>query len=137
MTGAQTNAIAERALAQIGTRFRLHGRTPHVALDCVGLVAVAIGDLRGTSEIPSGYRIRGTYDARVRAFFRPTAFVELPPDAACEAGDILLLGVDSRQQHLAVVAPHGWVHAHAGLRRVVLSPPEADRAILQHWRFGG
>ena len=42
MSSCSGGDAAERALAQIGTPFRLHGRTAGVALDCVGLAAHAV-----------------------------------------------------------------------------------------------
>ncbi|NCU12457.1 MAG: hypothetical protein GXC70_09960, partial [Sphingomonadaceae bacterium] len=40
------------------------------------------------------------------------------------------------QFHLAIAAPAtGWVHAHAGLRRVVCQPQIPDGRIIHHWRL--
>ncbi|MEQ1538549.1 MAG: hypothetical protein ABL928_06455, partial [Sphingorhabdus sp.] len=55
MTRPTGDAIAERAFSQIGTPFRLHGRMPGVALDCVGLVAYAIN----ANNVVRDYSLKG------------------------------------------------------------------------------
>ena len=52
------------------------------------------------------------------------------------AGDVLLLDVGPSQLHLAIVGVDGGiVHAHAGLRRVVLTPYPLPWPIVRHWRL--
>lgn len=108
---------AERARALVGTRFRLQGRS-ELGLDCVG-VAIATYGLRGES-IRRDYRIRDDHAAEVRdtlgSYFRRVAAGEIRP------GDLMLMRVALDQLHLAVRTAAGFVHAHAGLRRVVETP---------------
>ena len=63
MTALDGDAIAERALACVGTRFGHQGRLPGGHLDCLGLVVVAIGspaacvDQRDYATEPDGDRL--------------------------------------------------------------------------------
>jgi hypothetical protein len=36
---------------------------------------------------------------------------------------------------LILAAPHAHIHAHAGLRRVVMTPGAPTGQVLGHWRF--
>jgi hypothetical protein len=79
--------------------------------------------------VPSGYALRGG---------DPTAAL----DAAlvrCDglaAGDVLVMATGPGQLHLAVRTARGFVHADAGLRRVV-ERAEADWPVIGAWRMGG
>lgn len=119
---------AERALAAVGARFRLHGRRVETGLDCVGLAALAFG--RG--DAPTGYRLRGGTAADVvRAL--PPGFVEADGE---RAGDLLLFRAGPGQLHLAVRTERGFVHADAGLGRVVERPGEFPWPLEAAWREG-
>jgi cell wall-associated NlpC family hydrolase len=121
--------IAARALQQIGTPFRLFGRTPEVALDCVGLVSLATGisdDWR--------YALKGDYRQMVSCALEQNGICECTAVAAPENGDIALVQCASRQQHLMIRANDGWVHAHAGLGRVVHTPGNSPWPIVTLWR---
>lgn len=124
--------IAARALALVGVPFRLHGRRPAVGLDCVGLAAAALR----IADVPDQYTLRGDHLERVAAFFAAGSFVRIECGLA-QAGDILLLSPSVRQLHLAIVTDEGAVHAHAGLRQVVLSPLPLPWPVIDHWRFSG
>ena len=130
-------AIASRALSQLGVPFRLHGRSKGVALDCVGLVAVAIEPYLNRRAVPADYAMRGSFLKKIGSFFGELPFTLQPSCNVAERGDILLTEVGPSQLHLIVVTDEGWVHAHAGLRRVVLSTPHTDWAIIRHWRLNG
>lgn len=131
MSGHQ---LARAAGNLIGVRFRLHGRDPASGLDCIGLFAAAMAGIGRPIVTPNGYAPR----LRDLAAFRPLAagygFAEAsgPPTP----GDVLMFGVGPVQFHLAIAA-HGnlFVHAHAGLRRVVLGPAGADWQSTGHWRL--
>jgi hypothetical protein len=132
-----TQEIASRALSQLGVPFRLHGRSKGVALDCVGVVAFAIEPYLDGRSVPQNYSLRGDFLNKISDFFVALPFLSQAVGSATAAGDILLAEVGPSQLHLVVVTEDGWVHAHAGLRRVVLSTPQTDWTIARHWRLNG
>jgi cell wall-associated NlpC family hydrolase len=123
------SAVAEAALATVGARFRLHGRAPEHGLDCVGLVAVALRAGGYAGAVPSGYALRGGDPAAVL----DAALVRCDGMAA---GDVLLMATGPGQLHLAVRTARGFVHADAGLRRVV-ERAVADWPVVGAWRLQG
>ncbi|HET8613774.1 MAG TPA: peptidoglycan endopeptidase [Sphingomonas sp.] len=123
--------IVAAARACVGARFRLHGREPETGLDCVGLAAFAYaGRLKGA--VPSGYALRGgdpeTVAARIDALGLARADGQ-------RAGDLLLLVSGPFQLHLAIRTERGFIHADAGLRRVVETPGEPQWPMAGAWRI--
>jgi murein DD-endopeptidase / murein LD-carboxypeptidase len=123
--------IAARAMHCLGTPFRLHGRTPGIALDCVGLAGFAAG----LEDLPSDYTLRGKFIGKIRAYMEQCAHCLC--HGALSAGDIVLVGCGPRQQHLMVKVQDGWVHAHAGLGRVVHMAGPSLWPVLAAWRING
>ena len=126
--------LARAAESLVGAPFRLHGRDPGSGLDCIGLFAASMAECGRPVTVPNGYAMR----LRDLAAFRPLAatwgFIEA--DGPAEPGDVLMFTVGPVQFHLAIAARHGLlVHAHAGLRRVVLGPAGADWRPAGHWRL--
>lgn len=131
MTGAEL-ALAAQGL--IGALFRLHGRSPNSGIDCIGLLAVSLERIGRPLSLPTGYPLR-----------LRTLSVWLPDPQACgfvpaqepfEPGDVILLRPGPAQTHLAIAdALGGWVHAHAGLRRVVGQSERPTGIIIHHWRL--
>jgi len=123
------NDHAARALALVGTRFRPQGRGGG-GLDCVGVVLVSFGLPPGS--VRRDYRLRGNHLAEIRdeldAHFRRV------PKSHLRAGDLMLLRAGEQQLHLAVRTQQGFVHAHAGLRRVVETPGEPAWPLLGVYR---
>ena len=124
-------AIAAEAL--VGARFRLHGRDPATGLDCIGVFSAAMA---GTGQVvvpPNGYAMR----LRDIAAFRPLAtdFGFAETSGQVLPGDVLMFAVGPVQFHLGIAARGGLVHAHAGLRRVVLGPVGTDWQPAGHWRL--
>lgn len=59
-------------------------------------------------------------------------FVRLAP-AEIEAGDLLLVESGPGQLHAVILTEEGYLHAHAGLRRVVETPGPVPWPILSAW----
>lgn len=131
------NAIAARAMAQLGTPFRMRGRTPGVALDCVGLALAALGQVAEIKLVFPNYSMRGDYQSAILSCFGKLPFRLLHDDETERDGDILLTVAGPSQLHLMIAANGGWVHAHAGLGRVVFSPEWPDWPVLHRWRLIG
>jgi murein DD-endopeptidase / murein LD-carboxypeptidase len=112
------DAIAERAFSQIGTPFRLHGRMPGVALDCVGLVAYAIN----ANNVVRDYSLKGVKFLTMLSYL-DNCDLDIVGDysTVCD-GDVAVVACSPQQFHLMVRAANGWVHSHAGLRKVVHTP---------------
>ena len=107
--------FAGRARALVGMPFRLQGRSTQ-GLDCVGVAA----EVFGLAGVRRNYRMRGDHADEIRAFlgrdFRRV------PATRIRRGDLMLMRLAHDQLHLAVKTDAGFVHAHAGLRRVVETP---------------
>lgn len=113
------------ARAAVGARFRLHGRDPASGLDCVGLAALATG-----LEPPTGYALR-TGDAGAAIAWLDARLTRVTDPWP---GDLLLLCSGPGQLHLAVRTDTGFVHADAGLRRVVERPGPPPWPLIGTWR---
>ncbi len=118
---------AAQARALVGTRFRAQGRGPE-GLDCIGLALVAYAI--PASSVRRDYDLRGgsavELETELLRFFRPVA--------TRRSGDLLVLAPANDQLHLAVLTERGFVHAHAGLRRVVETPGAPTWPILGAYR---
>jgi cell wall-associated NlpC family hydrolase len=127
-------ALAHAAESYIGARFRLRGRDRVTGFDCVGLVSAALAKAGREAPAPREYRLR---QLEVEAFLPLSARVGLAEtDAPVEPGDVLLMKAGPAQFHLAIAASEGGiVHAHAGLRRVVLTPFPLPWPIVRQWRL--
>lgn len=99
-------------------------------MDCVG-VAIATFDLP-SEKIRRDYRIRGDHEAELRRTLR--GCFRAVPATEMRSGDLMLMRIASDQLHLAVRTALGFVHAHAGLRRVVESPGLPDWPSLGVYR---
>lgn len=120
---------AARARALVGTRFRPQGRGEE-GLDCVGVVIASY-------QIPAD-AVRGDYPLRgdclneaqpaLEAHFRRV------PRSQLRAGDLMLLQTGESQLHFAVRTDRGFVHAHAGIRRVVETPGLPEWPLLGAYR---
>lgn len=128
--------FAQEAERLAGTRFRLHGRDPVHGLDCVGLAACALARAGLHAAIPAGYALRNT---RIENHLESAAgcgFVAAGGPAL--RGDILLVVPGPAQHHLLIALGHRrFVHAHAGLRRVVVQTGLLGWPVVRHWRLSG
>ena len=121
--------FAERARALVGTPFRLQGRGEG-GLDCVG-VAIATYEL-SVEKVRRNYRLRGDH-AREIVDFLSEDFRRVP-SARLRPGDLILMRVSDDQLHLGVRTDYSFVHAHAGLRRVVETPGLPEWPMLGAYR---
>jgi murein DD-endopeptidase / murein LD-carboxypeptidase len=122
--------IAARACALVGTRFRPQGRDPNHGLDCVGTAAFACG-IPGQS-LPRDYALRGQTLEEIERRLRDLGcrpVVDRPP----ELGDVVVCEAGPAQYHMVVITPVGFVHADAGLRRVVQRPYPIPWAVAGAW----
>ena len=131
MSGETLAAAAE---ALVGTRFRLHGRDPETGLDCIGVLAAALAALERPAPLPCGYRLRTHRLPPLRALAGACGFSEAGRPIL--PGDVLLVRTAPCQFHLVIAAARGrFVHAHAGLKRVVMLDRLPDWPIAGHWRL--
>lgn len=127
-------ALARAAESLAGTRFRLHGRDRATGLDCVGLVAAALAIIGRNPPVPLDYGLRnGSIDAAL-AYVPGAGFASCPGETL--PGDLLLVSPGPAQHHLMVALDGArFVHAHAGLRRVVVTPGPLQWPQLRQWRL--
>lgn len=125
--------IAASAAQFVGVPFRLHGRTPAFGLDCIGLVAAAFEGAGLTAIPPTGYGLRNSDIRQALALAAVNGLNDV--SGPVQPGDILLVRPGPAQFHL-LVAEHGtsFIHAHAGLRRIVRTPGPLPWPIDRQWR---
>lgn len=119
------SGAVERARALIGVPFRLHGRGRD-GLDCVGLAALALG----RTEAPCAYGLRSGDVGRAEGWLKAAG---LRPVACGGAGDLALVRPGPLQLHLMIGTGDGFVHAHAGLGRVVETPGPSPWPVIGWW----
>lgn len=115
-----------------GAPFRPQGRDPATGLDCVGLVWAAYADAGRMLRPPAGYPLRGWRRERIEASLGAAGFGEVDDR---RDGDVLLIALAAGQFHLGVLGPASFVHAHAGLRRVVETPFDGAIIAATRWRL--
>ncbi|GAB4511253.1 MAG: peptidase [Roseibium sp.] len=129
MTGEDIVAAARRWL---GTPFHHQGRVRGVGVDCAGLVIGAAREL-GIMDIDvTGYGHRPDdeeMERLVRAHLAEIPLAEAAP------GDVLLILIDRRPQHLAIRSDVGMIHAYAPARKVVEHRIDAVWAARIHAAF--
>ena len=126
--------FAAAAEALIGTRYRLHGRNAMTGVDCVGLVSVALERAgQRWSELPA-YGLRNFRKERFIPFAHENGFATA--SGPIMRGDLLLTQMQPTQLHLLIaVEGTGFIHAHAGMRRVVRQLNMPTFSIAAHWRL--
>jgi cell wall-associated NlpC family hydrolase len=126
--------VACAAAALVGVPYRLHGRDPCTGLDCVGVAAAALDACGRLKRAPAGYSMRNRTIAPLLALAPDNGLVVAEGPVA--EGDILLVRPGPGQHHLLIaVAEDRFVHAHAGLRRVVAQPGPLPWPIEGRWRL--
>ena len=128
-------ALAKAAAAYVEVPFRLHGRSRD-GLDCVGLLGCALADCGRRVALPQGYGLRNRDPARLFACFLPAGFARQDIREPIHAGDVVVVTPGPAQQHLLIATGEDqFVHAHAGLRRVVQIAAPLPWPAVQHWRL--
>jgi lipoprotein Spr len=122
------DGVVARARALVGAPFRLHGRCAALGVDCVGLAMLALG----RDGAPGSYGLR-MGDARRAVVWLAAAGLRRVDDA--RPGDLALVRAGPMQLHLMIHVPGGFVHAHAGLRRVVEMPGPSQWPVIGCWRL--
>lgn len=135
MSGPQlSEAIASAALALIGTPYRRNGRDPLTGLDCIGVVCAALAATGHRGTFPTRSTLRRRTLPCLETLARQAGL--LPVSGATKTGDIVLVRCSPVQWHaLVAVSSSRFVHAHAGLRRVVLSVEDPSWARAGHWHL--
>ncbi|HMO68144.1 MAG TPA: NlpC/P60 family protein [Novosphingobium sp.] len=132
MTG-QDLARAGRGLE--GTPFRLHGRDPATGLDCIGLFAAAMARAGRAVSVPNGYALRARHLPELSRLAAAAGFSPVS-DGQALPGDVCMVRPGPVQFHLAIALADGlFVHAHAGLGKVVVTPLSPDWPVVGHWRL--
>lgn len=134
MSSDAARAFAHAAEQLAGTRFRLHGRSKTHGIDCVGVALAALAASGRTPARLPKYALRNMDFAPFDAAIRASGFTFATRDEA--AGDLLVLAPSAGQFHLAIALEGGRiVHAHAGLRRVVIAAAPGPEQILRRYRL--
>lgn len=131
MTGDQ---LAAAATGLVGVPFRLNGRDPRLGLDCIGVLETALTLIGRPARLPVGYPLK----LRDLSHWLPDPLTIglTAANGPTVPGDVLLIAAGPAQFHLAIaVTATRFVHAHAGLRRVVVSPCRPDGELVGRWRL--
>jgi cell wall-associated NlpC family hydrolase len=124
------NLHVDRARALVGCRFRPQGRDSAHGLDCVGVIVASFA--LPLDAVRTDYRTRGLHKREIEAGlvrpFRKVARTQVRP------GDVLVMAIAPDQLHLAIRTGRGFVHADAGLRKVVETPGTPPWPIIGVWR---
>ena len=117
------DSVVSRARSQLGTRYKLGGTTPNLALDCSGLVKVVMGALN--LVLPRTARQQATVGK------------EIPKDlAAMKPGDLLTFGRGKNISHIGIYIGEGrMIHASTSKRRVIETALTNTRSpLIKQWK---
>lgn len=127
------DALAREALGLLGVPFRFQGRSAETGVDCVGLIALAARRAGYRGDAPERYALRG---GELRQFEDWLEAGGLRRVENMVRGDVVLVKAAARQFHLMLHTGSGFVHAHAGLRKVVEMRGKSPWPVLSIWRMG-
>lgn len=112
----QIDSMIGAARACLGTPFHHQGRAPHIGLDCIGLVIVALRAAGYTVQDRTDYGRRPDGNSLVTALHAHGAVV-------CDSilpGDVLLFRYDQQPQHVALATTSdSMIHSFAPAGKVV------------------
>ncbi len=119
---ALRDSIVSKARSQVGTRYKLGGTKPNLALDCSGLVKYVMSALN--VMLPR------------TASQQATVGTEIPRDlAALKPGDLLTFGTGKRISHIGIYVGGGrMVHASTSKRRVIETTMTARSPLIRQWK---
>ena len=122
-TSAQNlrDSIVAKARGQIGTRYKLGGTKPNLALDCSGLVKYVMGALN--VMLPRTAQKQAAVGE------------EIPKDlASLKPGDLLTFGRGKRISHIGIYVGEGrMVHASTSQRRVIETRITTRSPLIRQW----
>jgi len=125
--------LANAAASFVGVRFRLHGRDPATGLDCVGLLLASLAAVGRNATPPTGYGLRNIAIDQWLHLAGNAGLVSA--HGPILSGDVILTSPGPNQHHIMIAEHSGsFIHAHAGLRRVVRQPLPALSNVHAHWR---
>lgn len=131
---AMADDFASAAEGLVGARFRMYGRDNITGLDCVGVIVAALAAIGHPVPRIAGYSLRNCNHTPFLRLFEKAGFQMQsgPP----QIGDVVQVHPGPGQLHLLVACHNNhFVHAHAGLGRVVLAPSPLPWPIVQCWRM--
>jgi len=132
--GAAGKDLARAALALVGCRFRLRGRDPPTGIDCIGVLALALRATGRPGAVPCDYRMRMRDLSRMWVWAAANGFRAVNGEVL--PGDVVVFAVGPEQVHLGIaVGDGGFVHAHAGLQRVVRAAVPEAWTVIGQWRL--
>ena len=132
---SERERFSAAADALVGAPFRFRGRDRATGLDCVGMVLAALADIGRKPAQLNGYAMRQTHPDHHFDVALACGF-QLYDGSDLEPGDLLLVNPGPAQVHLLVFAgKRGFIHAHAGLGKVVRTPAPCPWSIAFIWRL--
>jgi cell wall-associated NlpC family hydrolase len=119
---ALRDSVVSIARSQLGTRYKLGGTTPNVALDCSALVR----------HVMAAFDLRLPRTAQQQA----ATGIEVPRQLdALKPGDLLTFGRGTRISHVGIYVGDGrMVHASTSRRRVVETALTPRSPLVRQWK---
>ena len=109
---------------------------PGRSLDCVGLAVYSLFDSDGLAQIAVNYHFRGYYEDWLATGLQNLGLKPQLSNQPWALGDLIVFKPSASQVHLGISTKGGVVHAHAGLRKIVMTPDPQMR-VIGHWRLEG
>jgi cell wall-associated NlpC family hydrolase len=139
--------IIETARSYKGVRFRHQGRARHTGVDCLGLLICVAHDLalKWDKALLPKLEERDYSHTPDEDYFRQSLelFLQPSPSSTLQAGEVALMKIGGRVQHVGIIAAHPThhaltlIHAYAPARKVVEHGVDAywERAMVARYRL--